>query len=184
MTTSTDLASLFGMSAPENTVVVDARILIPELEAATLTVLSAEISAPEARSWGEKTFMSSQLALTFLVDDETARAETMQDEPKLFHYVRVNCTPEGGFDWTNNIDLIKFFVALGVKVYEGKGKARVYVDNPLVWAADAVGRSLTGKIIHEPVRAKDENGEWNAYKMDEEGEPVMKNKLSAFSALV
>jgi hypothetical protein len=184
-TTSADLLAMFNAPAPENQVVVDARILIPELEAATLTVTAAEISAPEARTWGEKSFMSSQLSVTFLVDNEEAREATLQDEPRLFHHVRINCTPEGGFDWSNNIDLVKFFVTLGVKVYEGKGKARVYVDNPIVWAADAVGRSLTGKIVQEPVKAKDEEtGEWTSYKLDAEGEVVLKNKLSAFASLV
>jgi hypothetical protein len=182
MTTSAELLASFNAPAPEGQQVVDTRILIPEMESALLVVLEATISEPELRTWQEKQFYSSQLAVTFLVDEEEAREVTVQDKPRLFHYVRVNCTDAGGFDWNNNIDLVKFFVTLGVKVYEGTGKARTYVDNPLVWVADAVGRSLMGKIVHEPVKAKDEEtGEWTSFKLDSEGEPVMKNKISAIA---
>jgi len=184
MANSAELLAMFNEEAPEDQVVVDARILIPELEEATLTVKAAELSAPEARTWGEKQFMSSQLTVTFLVDNDEARAVTLQDEPRFFHHVRVNCTPEGRFDWSNNIDLIKFLVALGVKVYEGKGKERRYSGNPVLWVADAVERSIVGKIVHEPVKAKDEEtGEWTAYKLDADGEVVMRAKLSAFASI-
>jgi hypothetical protein len=182
MTTSAELLASFNAPAPEGQQVVDARILIPEMESALLVVLEATISEPELRTWQERQFYSSQLAVTFHVDEEEAREVTMQDKPRLFHHVRINCTDAGGFDWNNNIDLVKFFSTLGVKVYEGTGKARTYVDNPLIWAADAVGRSLMGKIVHEPVKAKDEEtGEWTSFKLDSEGEPVMKNKISAIA---
>ena len=181
--TSAELLASFNAPAPQGQAVVDARVLIPEMESALLVVLEATVSEPELRTWQERQFYSSQLAVTFTVDEEEARLVTMQDSPRLFHHVRINCTETGSFDWNNNIDLVKFFTTLGVKVYEGTGKARTYVDNPIIWAADAVGRSLMGKIAHVPVKAKDEEtGEWTSFKLDAEGEPVMKNVIVAVSS--
>lgn len=188
MATASSFLDLFSQDADENEVVVAERIICPALDSAVLVVKKAELTEPVLRNHGERQFYSMELNVQFTVDNEEARAVTMQDEPMVFHRVRLNCktTADGNpaFDWARNVTLIQFLHTFGVVTYTGVKPNRKWVGNPRTWAQDLVGCFAEGKIIQVATRAKNpETGEWSDYKLDQNGEPVMRNEIVAFAAL-
>lgn len=188
MATASSFLDLFSQDADENEAVVVERVICPALDSAILVVKKAELTEPELVTYGERQFYSMDLSIQFIVDNEEARTVTMQDEPMIFHRVRVNCktTADGNpaFDWSKNVTLIQFLNTFGVMTHTGTKPNFKWVGNPRAWAVDLVGRSAEGKITQVPTKAKNpETGEWTDYKLDQHGEPVMRNEVVAFAAL-
>jgi hypothetical protein len=186
MSTSTAILDLANTVAPTEGTFTDERILIPECESVRLVVRSAEIRPMELRTFNDRQFYSSSLSVTFIVDDERVREETMEDTPLIFHTVRIDCkTDENGenpsFDWVKNLAFKKFFKIMGAPVLVGtKGQQTWRSGSMAEWLIDLEGRRAYGKIIHKPAQ-RQVNGVWEA-KVDEEGEVIYRAEIAALSS--